>query len=96
MATETQLALAHRLLEVAQSEVWRTVIVPYLEQERALIIELMASQTDSLQLMRYAGSVQTFQSLINLESQARRVISSGLDKKLEKFHSPLDSRADLP
>lgn len=81
------LALAHRLLEVTRSEQWRTVLLPYLEKERDVIVEMMASQTDALQLMRYAGSVQTFHRLLNLESQAKEVIERESSKKLSRFGS---------
>lgn len=82
------LALAHRLREVTQSEVWNQVMVPYLQQEMAVIIEMMASMTDALQLMRYAGSVQTFHGLLNLESRAKEVIERESEKKLSRFQQP--------
>jgi hypothetical protein len=85
-ATAKRVALAHNLLSMAQSETWQTVILPYLQGERDVMIETMASMTDSLQLMRYAGSVQTLTSLIGLEGRAKQVIAAGLEQKLEKFH----------
>jgi hypothetical protein len=46
----------------------------------------MASLTDSLQLMRYAGSVQTLNSMLRLESRCQEIIRQGIDEKLEKFN----------
>ncbi len=81
-----QLELAHRLMEVVQSEAWKTVIVPYFESERAVMIEMMASMTDSLQLMRYAGSIQTLtNAVLGLEAQVKRVIEANMEKKMKKF-----------
>lgn len=81
-----RLALAHDLLSMTQTDSWRSIILPYLQGERDVMIETMASMTDSLQLMRYAGSVQTLTSLIGLESRCQHVITQGIDQKLEKFH----------
>ena len=80
-----KLKLAHRMLEAAATPVWREVILPYIERERVLQIDLMASQTDALQLMRYAGAVQAMKSLIELVSCARQVIEQEQEKKLGKF-----------
>jgi hypothetical protein len=82
-----RLALAHRLLEVVQSEAWQRVMVPYLEDEKSVMVEAMASQTEALQLMRYAGSVQTFHKLIHLEQQVKNVIAEGAEKKMSQFRN---------
>lgn len=82
------LALAHQLREVAQSEAWNQVVVPFLRQERDMMIEMMASMTDSLQLMRYAGSIQTFHQLLNMDSRAKEVIDRESEKKLSRFQQP--------
>ncbi len=66
--------LASRLLEAVRSPMWEETVLPYLEGERAAMIELMASLTDALQLMRYAGSIQTLNSLIHLEKRAKEVL----------------------
>lgn len=81
-----RLALAHDLLEMTQTASWRSIILPYLQGERDVMIETMASMTDALQLMRYAGSVQTLNSLIGLESRCQQVITKGVDQKIEQFH----------
>jgi len=83
--TSKKLALAHRMLEAAASPVWRDVILPYIEQERVLQIDLMAAQTEALQLMRYAGAVQALKNLSELEARARQVIEQESSRKLEKF-----------
>lgn len=82
------LALAHRLREVTQTEAWNQVMVPFLQQERDVIIEMMASMTDALQLMRYAGSIQTFHQLLNLETRSKEVIDRESEKKLSRFQQP--------
>jgi hypothetical protein len=81
-----QIALAHKLLEVIQTPEWQSVMLPYFTDERDVMIETMASLTDSLQLMRYAGSVQTLNSMLRLESRCRQIIEQGIDEKLEKFN----------
>ena len=86
MEPAKRIALARDLLTVTQSEAWTKVILPYLQGERDVMIETMASMTDSLQLMRYAGSVQTLTSLLNLENRAKTVIAKGVEEKMEKFN----------
>jgi hypothetical protein len=86
-AEARRLALAHQLLDVCRSEAWQKVIVPYFEGEQRVLIANMASQTEALQLMRYAGSLQTFQSLIQLESTVRNLISTASEGKLAKFRN---------
>ncbi len=90
MATEFEqetkrLALAHRLLDVCRGKEWQEVLVPYFEGEQKVIIANMAAQTDALQLMRYAGSVQTFHSLIHLEETCKNLITTATEAKLQKF-----------
>lgn len=80
-----RLALAHRMAELTSSALWREIAVPYFEEEQKVNIENMASLTDPMQLMRYAGAVQTFHALIHLEQQVRSVIESTTEKKLSKF-----------
>lgn len=83
-----QIALAHQLLRVTQSEDWKTIILPYFSGEREVMIEAMASMTDALQLMRYAGSVQTLSNAVmGLETQCKRVIDAGIEEKLGKYHA---------
>lgn len=69
-----KLALARRMIEVAESQMWTETILPYLEQERLLQIEVMASMTDALQLMRYAGAIQALGSLIEMKRRAEQLI----------------------
>jgi len=86
VANTKRLALAHRLLEVVQSEQWQKIVVPYLKDEQTVLIENMASQTEPLQLMRYAGSMQTFASLIHLEAKCKQVIEGSMERKLKHFN----------
>jgi hypothetical protein len=83
-----KLALAHRMLEAAASPVWRDVLLPYIEQERLIQIDLMASQTEALQLMRYAGAVQALKNLSELEARARQVIEQENERNLGRFGQP--------
>lgn len=66
--------LARSILEATRSSAWRDVIHPYLERERLNQIEMMASMTDSLQLMRYAGAIQAIGSLMNMDRQAKKIL----------------------
>jgi len=83
--TSKKLALAHRMLEASHSEVWQNAIFPYLERETQLQADLMASMTDALQLMRYAGAFQALRSLMRLEEKAKEVIEKAADAKLKKY-----------
>lgn len=80
---ESKSSLATRMLEAAESDVWKNVILPYLEQERALQIENMASQTDAMQLMRYAGAAQAIGNLMRMEFQARQVLEAEMKKQVD-------------
>lgn len=77
-----KLALAHRMIEAADSPLWRETILPYLERERLLQIEMMASMTDALQLMRYAGAVQAIGSLIDMKVRAEQLVRAEQNKIL--------------
>lgn len=77
--------LAHKLYDACQSEVWRTVFLPYFEGEQRVEIENMASHTDPLQLMRSAGAVQALRKVMETESTAKRVIEDRTEKKLSEF-----------
>lgn len=71
---QKRLELARKIIQVAESNLWKEVLLPYIEQERQLQIENMASQTDAMQLMRYAGAAQALGNLLRMESQARTLI----------------------
>jgi hypothetical protein len=86
IAETKRLALAHRLMEVVKSEMWVNIVVPYLKDEQTVLIENMASQTESLQLMRYAGSMQTLNSMIHLEAKCKQVIEGNMERKLKHFN----------
>lgn len=75
--------LARKMLAASETDVWRETILPYLEQERAIQIENMASQTDPMQLMRYAGAAQAIGNLMKLESQARQFLESEMKKPFD-------------
>lgn len=83
--TDSKLALAHRMLTAARSETWLEAVLPFLIEERAIANDLMASQTDPLQLMRYAGAVQALTSLIKMEERAKAVVDASLNEKLKKI-----------
>lgn len=78
-------ALAHRLVDACQSEVWRDVLLPYFEGEYRIEIENMTSHTDPLQLMRSAGAVQALRKVTETEIAARRIIDERTEKKLAEF-----------
>ena len=84
-AERRRIELSHRLIDACQSEVWRTVFLPYLEGEMRIEIENLASYTDPLQLMRSAGAIQAIRKVIETEDAARRLVDSKLDKKLKEF-----------
>jgi hypothetical protein len=84
-AEKRRIDLAHRLVDACQSEVWRTVFLPYLEGEMRIEIENLTSHTDPLQLMRSAGAIQAVRRVIETEDTARRLVESKLNKKLSEF-----------
>jgi hypothetical protein len=76
--------LARQMIEASESRVWQKVILPYLERERNLQIENMASQTDAMQLMRYAGAAQALGSLMRMGDQARLVLKQEMNTPVDK------------
>lgn len=70
------------MIEAADNPLWKETILPYLERERLLQIEMMASMTDALQLMRYAGAVQAIGSLIDMKARAEQLVRAEQNKIL--------------
>ena len=85
MTKQEKLELAHRMLAATQSEVWLDTILPYLKGEMEMNAELMAFQTEPLQLMRYAGAMQALRSIILVDQQSKKVIDESMKKTLKEF-----------
>jgi len=77
--------LGHRLLQATQGDDWKNVIRPYIEGERDLQQELILSQVDAMQVMRYAGAVQALSSLLNLEVRAKQAVEEAQTHELKRF-----------
>ncbi len=80
-----KLKLAGDILSFCQSEWWANVLKPFIEGERQVQIEIMASQTDAMQLMRCAGAAQALGGLLRMEEQAKALVQQEMKKKVDNF-----------